>query len=444
MLTRLNSRFFLSRRKLPFHRRLSIFSFDDNQITVSFDGDKLSEETAADHKQEADFSFSTVFLRDACDAPESIDPSTKQKLFTTAYVANGLQVCNTPSVVNRDGQNYLEVQWKHHDGSIQDSSYSEAFLWKSRKLSSRMEGKFFPNDKVFWTEKDLIKDMKLLNFNYHAYLEGESTFSNSLKALNKYGLCFINKIDDPLQDPKTQALSEANSLFWPVAKLAKKFGYIKPTFYGTLFDVINDKNAKNIANTNAFLPLHMDLCYYESPPGLQLLHFIKNSTIGGENVFADSFKAALDVKAKDLEAYEALKIMPITFHYNNNGEYYYYARPLIVEEHCLTSKTGETMIKEVNYSPPFQGPFETNITMTENPQLFENFLRGMVLFEDAINERANQYIVKTPENCCIVFDNRRILHSRLEFSDKNGGDRWLMGCYVDGDSYRSRIRTHSQ
>ena len=32
--------------------------------------------------------------------------------------------------------------------------------------------------------------------------------------------------------------------------------------------------------------------YFEAPPGLQLLHCLKNSTTGGNSTFADGFKAA--------------------------------------------------------------------------------------------------------------------------------------------------------
>ncbi|QBM86833.1 gamma-butyrobetaine dioxygenase [Metschnikowia aff. pulcherrima] len=429
------------------YRYLSLVSFDNKQITVAFSKESRVEDKVPQHERDQTqantASFSTVFLRDACDLPGSVDYSTKQKLFTTAQVARGLEIYKAPSVIRKDGQNFLEVQWKHQDGSTHESSFSEKFLSKSCSLNGRMRGKHFPREKVFWTEKDLIQGMKLLNFDYYAYLEGNSTFQKALKALNKYGICFIHHIENPLQNPKTQVLTEANAFSWPVAKLAKKFGYIKSTFYGTLFDVKNDKNAKNIANTNLFLPLHMDLCYYESPPGLQLLHFIENSTLGGENVFADSFLAASRVKTNDPEAYEALKTMPITFHYKNNNEYYYYLRPLVVEEPYLKDPdTGEPLLKAVNYSPPFQGPFEMNITSNENTKLFDDFIRGMIAFEDAINDRANQYTVKSPENSCIIFDNRRVLHSRLGFTDCNGGDRWLMGCYVDGDSYRSKLRTN--
>ena len=37
----------------------------------------------------------------------------------------------------------------------------------------------------------------------------------------------------------------------------------------------SDENPINIAYSNVKLDFHMDLVYYESPPGLQLLHCIR-------------------------------------------------------------------------------------------------------------------------------------------------------------------------
>lgn len=416
--------------KSIFHRSLSLSAYDNNVITINF----------GDTKDDQPVSFQTVFLRDACNSTASVNPSTRQKTFSTAQVASGLEIQGTPEILNENGASALSVCWRDRDGRITKSSYTEAFLRKASKYQNRFEGKFFHGQQIYWNNLELVKDMKSLNLDYHAYLHGEKSFGRALQALNKYGICFVNGVENPRENPATQVLSEDNSLLWPVAKLGLKFGYIKPTFYGTLFDVKNDKNAKNIANTAVYLPLHMDLCYYESPPGLQLLHFIDNSTLGGENVFADSFLAAARVRERDPEAYEALKTVPLTFHYDNDGEYYYYMRPLIVEEPYLSDENGQAYIKEVNYSPPFQGPLEMHVTKEENPELFAAFLRGMVAFEDEVNNRANQFIVKSPENSCVIFNNRRVLHSRLSFLDENGGDRWLMGCYVDGDSFRSKLR----
>ena len=168
-------------------------------------------------------------------------------------------------------------------------------------------------------------------------------------------------------------------------------------------------------------------------------HYLMFATLGGENVFADSFAAAHSVRSEDPEAYEALKAIPINYHYDNANESYYYSRPLIIENQGVSHPNEGPIIDHVNYSPPFQGPFELGIEDSD-PKLFQNFLRGLTKFEEAVNDPQNQIQIKTPEGTCAIFDNRRVLHSRLEFSDANGGDRWLMGCYVDGDSYRSKLR----
>ncbi len=54
-------------------------------------------------------------------------------------------------------------------------------------------------------------------------------------------------------------------------------------FAGTIFDVVSTHNPINIAYSNMALDLHQDLPYYESPPGVQLLHCLKFSpSVTGE------------------------------------------------------------------------------------------------------------------------------------------------------------------
>lgn len=412
-------------------RYLSIVGYNDESITVEL-------------KNGSKPSFSTVFLRDSCTAPQSVDPFSKQKLFTTAEIASDIRVHESPKIIqDKEGNDTLQVKWVEKDGSILESHYKESFLSNHSRNDVVHQNSVFSRKE--WNRDTLLKDIDSLQFEYSDYFN-TSSFGKVVDNLNKYGLSFVNNIPDPTKNEATQAITTSNELEWPVAKLASQFGYIKKTFYGTLFDVKNEKeDAKNIANTNTFLPLHMDLLYYESPPGLQLLHFIWNSTEGGENVFADSFAAALYVKQVDPKAYEALKQVPVTYHYNNNNEYYYYARPVIVEEpYGKDPETGENLLKEVNYSPPFQGPLQSATITPDNKELLDDFVRGFSLFEQFIKDPENQFLIKMKEGSCVLFDNRRTLHSRLEFSDKSGGDRWLMGCYVDGDSFRSKLRMTQQ
>ncbi|KAK6454326.1 gamma-butyrobetaine dioxygenase [Scheffersomyces xylosifermentans] len=421
----------LAARCCRYSSSVALDRYDNSYTTVVFD-------------QEHSVQFNNAFLRDSCKAPESVDPFSSQKLFTTAEIAKNLTVNSPPVIKENDNESVLKIEW-NQNGKISRSEYPESFLRKFINSESREKGKFFPADRTPWHNKELVENIDSLQVEYSEYFD-DKTFFKTLSNLNRYGLSFVNSIPNPTETSGLEKMNEENAYQWPVAKLADRFGYIKKTFYGTLFDVKNEKEeAKNIANTNTFLPLHMDLLYYESPPGLQLLHFIQNSTLGGENVFCDSFLAAEHVKKVDPQAYLALKIVPVTYHYDNNNEYYFYKRPVVVED--------EGKIVTVNYAPPFQGPFEFGVTNNDSHKtdldlakdaaeasLFQDFIRGFQLFEDFINDPQNHYQVKMPEGACVIFDNRRVLHSRLEFSDENGGDRWLMGTYVDGDSFRSKLR----
>ena len=58
-----------------------------------------------------------------------------------------------------------------------------------------------------------------------------------------------------------------------VQKVASCITPVIPSFYGNTFDVVSTENAINVAYTNVELPLHMDLIYMESAPGLQVSNY---------------------------------------------------------------------------------------------------------------------------------------------------------------------------
>jgi hypothetical protein len=71
----------------------------------------------------------------------------------------------------------------------------------------------------------------------------------AITELARYGLVFIEGV------PTYRTSNEECEL----KKLAEAFGEIRPTFYGLLWDVVNQKDSKNIAYTNLDLGHHMDL-----------------------------------------------------------------------------------------------------------------------------------------------------------------------------------------
>ncbi len=81
-----------------------------------------------------------------------------------------------------------------------------------------------------------------------------------MKHIAEYGFCIVENVG-----VRNNTVKEIAELIAPVQK----------TIYGELFDVKVEINPINIAYSSAPLAFHMDLAYYESPPGLQFLHCIK-------------------------------------------------------------------------------------------------------------------------------------------------------------------------
>jgi gamma-butyrobetaine dioxygenase len=81
-----------------------------------------------------------------------------------------------------------------------------------------------------------------------------------LRQMAAYGVCVVRNV------PTEEKM---------VKRLAEIIAPVQNTIYGEIFDVKVDENPINIAYSNAKLGFHMDLMYYESPPGLQFLHCLK-------------------------------------------------------------------------------------------------------------------------------------------------------------------------
>ncbi|AMD20763.1 HDR020Wp [Eremothecium sinecaudum] len=409
--------------------------YDNYTTTVTY---KLEE----GQSEPVTVAFSNLFLRDASKSLMSVDPGSGQKLFTTGSLLlnKHSMIPNRVEIVS-DGK-AVKVDWSDGDSF----SYSLEFLHEHSGLYPL--NYISKHDPVLW-DRDLMAAQieRQLYIDYDSFISSNSSkgLYRSLINLQKYGITFVNNI--PEQVPGRPVY---------VKKIAEHIGNIYHTFYGEIFDVINKSSAENIAYTNHPLPLHMDLLYLENVPGWQLLHAIKNSFGGkesGANYFVNAFRAAKYVCETDIDAYNALKIVPINYGYFRDDKRYYQSRPLIEENDYIESNasTGlfSDLVKCVNYSPPFQKPLTFGIwdkpkdlsVITPHQKLterfrFRDFQRGLALFEDYINSPENQYRVKLPEGTCVIFDNRKILHARTAFN----GKRWLQGCYLNRDCVESKLR----
>ncbi|KAK7205001.1 taurine catabolism dioxygenase TauD, TfdA family-domain-containing protein [Myxozyma melibiosi] len=387
--------------------------------------------------------FDNIFLRDACTCPSCVDPSSKQKSFSTAQLPTDTYIKSRRAVA--DPEHCVEITWGASTQPDHVSRYPVSQLKTFGSPVLRFSKHWdFARPEIFWHQKTLKENLVVRE--YKDYLENEEALDDVVLGLYSSGLAFVKGAPAAEKDADGEIVVE---------KVARKIGYIKETFYGTSWNVRSIANAKNIAYTSVNLPLHMDLLYYESPPGIQLLHCIENSAQGGESVYADSFRAAYLILERDPAAFFALATFPITFHYDNDGYHYMHTRPLIELDPYYKEghpSLPRARIKCVNYSPPFQGPFEHMISrsslekhtdLTQQGE-FRQFLRAYRMFEDIINDRREQYEEKFAPGDIALFMNRRVLHSRREFkvptdSEQQFG-RWLKGTYLDIDSFYSKLR----
>lgn len=179
------------------------------------------------------------WLRDSCQCPECVHPSTKQKLHRSSDVPanispapNGIQV--------RD--NGVEIQWDsgHRSFYPSDLLHNHSSPQTLRKFHKDV-------DPVTW-DAEGIRASKTLFVPYEE-MQSKRGKLKAIEQLTQYGLLLVTGIPT----------SETSHKNCEARKLAEMFGEIRNTFYGELWDVKNIRNSTNIAYTNLDLGYHIDL-----------------------------------------------------------------------------------------------------------------------------------------------------------------------------------------
>jgi len=237
------------------------------------------------------------------------------------------------------------------------------------------------------------------------------------------------------------------------------------SLYGDMFEVKNEPNANNIAFTDVALCPHQDMAYYESMPGIQILHCIEfgSNVVGGESTLIDCMAAAYALREIAPHHFKTLVTTSATFIKQRDNVSMTYQRPHIV------LKAGEDMndmnreIIGVNWSPPFEGPlsipahmvehyfaaysaFERMLDVSISPDLDNSFLteNDVRLYHEYARKYTYQNRLRPGD--VLVFSNRRMLHGRTGFKVQNTldsseqGGRVFKGGYTDIDDTLNRYK----
>ncbi|KZT08242.1 Clavaminate synthase-like protein [Laetiporus sulphureus 93-53] len=364
-------------------------------------------------------SFPYRWLRDSCQCPNCVHPSTKQKLHRTSDIREDVKPAPDGVRVTEKG---VDIAWS----SGHDSHYAKEFL---ELYASPTKLNAFHRDEVAkqWDVSELQKAKDL--FLPYESLQTPSGMLKAITQLSRYGLLFTTGV------PNQKTSHEQCEL----TILANKFGEIRETFYGKVWDVKNIRNSRNIAYTNIDLGLHMDILYFQDPPRFQILHCLRNRVEGGMSIFVDSLHAANVLRESDPEAFDVLASTPVEFHYINDGHHLHYAHPTIELAPLSSTDPAPRPIAHLNYSPPFQAP----LPLSTPKAFYPAFERFVALLEDS----SSRFEYTLREGDAVLFDNRRVLHARTAFTGgeepEQAGDqtnRWLKGCYLEADAVWDRGR----
>ncbi|EMD36759.1 hypothetical protein CERSUDRAFT_137020 [Gelatoporia subvermispora B] len=380
-------------------------------------GDRSSSSSASvTHLTYNDERFPFRWLRDCCQCPSCVHPSTLQKLHRTTDIPPNITPVSQDQVkVTSDG---IAITWQ--DGHR--SEYSTRFLETYMKAKHSLAFRNRPPVRLW--DKVAIEESSDLFVDYESLLHDPSRYSHAIEQLAGYGLLFITNVPN---DKTSDADCE-------LRKLAENIGQLRRTFYGETWDVKNMPNSRNIAYTNVHLGLHMDLLYFEHPPRWQILHCLRNRVDGGQSIFVDSLKAAEDLRVQHPSHFNVLTSTLTSFHYDNDGHHLRFSHPTI---ELWPHPVGDVPpVRYVNYSPPFQAPLP--------PDTPDEFYAALQAFVGHLESPSARYEYTLPERTAVVFDNRRVLHARTAFTDREptvyaqliSGEpnRWLKGCYLEADS----------
>jgi gamma-butyrobetaine dioxygenase len=340
--------------------------------------------------------FPYIWLRD--NDKDELHPQTRERVFDLTSVTLDI----VPEHCSLEDGN-LRVQWPN---KTEVSIYPSDWLYAHQLGTDRMDPATV--ERHFWTSNSLTE---IASYSAKQCAGSATELREMLLDLKRYGLILINGLADT---------AEAGENFGDL------IGFKRRTNFDVMFEVISKPDPVNLAYTSIALPLHTDLPNQSMVPSYQFLHCYLNSVSGGESVFADGFKICTDFEKQEPDKFELLKNTSIPWRFH---------------DHCCDIRKHRPIINLDS-----DGELEMlvfNAHLADIPDMPVDALHAFYAAYQALMQhiRDPKYAVHhllTPGQM-VIFDNRRLLHSRTEF-DPSSGERHLRGYYIENNEVNSKIR----
>ncbi len=365
-------------------------------LKVSKNGSALNIEWSDGEKS----NFNYMWLRDNCETAH--DKDSRHRMFNILEVSTKIE----PKEYKVTSEGKLEIVWN-------EGNHTSFFdqKWLRENCYTINNKKKYVSPYQLW-DKSLQNDLKSIFVEHDEIINSDKGLIKWLELLHYKGIAIVKN-----------APTEKRSAF-PVLN---RISHTRETFFKTPFEVINVPKPNNSAYTAHALNNHMDLPWFENPPGYQFLHCLINSAKGGDSSAVDAFTVAKHLRENEKEIFDTLINVPLKFRdkdYTQNAYRSFYA-PAI-------SLTKDGDYNDIRFS------VATMDALDCHPDIMEKVYKAHHRFGNLLHDSKFQINFRLEPGDIFSFNNRRLLHGRTAF-DPNSGHRHLQGYYMDRDEIIGRL-----
>ena len=344
--------------------------------------------------------FHFLWLRDNC--PSNIHPDARQRRFNLLTVSESIH----PKKIILNNDEKLEIVWSEGNHiSYYDSKWLRDHCY-TMKNNTKYQSPY-----ILW-DQSLSKNIHKNMIEYDEILNTESGLLKWLEQLHIYGFSIV-------KNSPTEKKSALNIL--------KKISHLRETFFKTPFEVINVPKPNNSAYTAHALRNHMDLPWFENPPGYQFLHCLINSAEGGNSSAVDAFTVADHLRKNEKEIFETLINVPLKFRDKDYTQ----------DAHRSFYGTAISLTKDGDYND-IRFSVATMDALDCHPDIMDKVYKAHHRFGNLLHDDQFQIKFRLQPGDIFSFNNRRVLHGRTEFNPSSG-HRHLQGYYMDRDEIIGRL-----
>ena len=344
--------------------------------------------------------FNYLWLRDNC--PSAHDKDSRHRMFNILEVSQSIN----PKTYSISSDGKLEIEWSEGN----HTSYYDPKWLRENCYTLKHKQKYISPYKLW--DNSLEKDLKSIQIDHDEIINSEEGLIKWLKLLHHTGIAIVKNA--PVE--KNSALNVLN-----------RISHTRETFFKTPFEVINIPKPNNSAYTAHALRNHMDLPWFENPPGYQFLHCLVNSAKGGDSSAVDAFAVADFLRKNEKETFDILVNTPLKFRDKD------YTQEAIRSVHgTAISLTKDGDYNDIRYS------IATLDALDCHPDVMDSVYKAHHRFGNLLHDNKFQIKFRLEPGDIFSFNNRRLLHGRTEF-DPNSGNRHLQGYYMDRDEIIGRL-----